>query len=332
MGFKRVHHLQMPKLGLGSFRFFLAFLVAISHLWEDMLHGPAAYAVWGFFVLSGFLMTLILTTKYGLHADGLKKYAFNRFLRIYPSYIIGCILGVVVLFLCNNFNIADSHALNPAFHLPKDVFSYICNIFMAPLGANGLLVPVAGALFVEVWAYMLMPFAAKSKSAAWLALILTFFANYQYGFDPGSFAIRYSSFATSIMGFFIGSLCWHYYEYLKRFSMPFISFLVWCIHAILWYVDVYYPWQYGIYISLFVSAWVVVSLFPIKTVKTDKILGDMSYLLYLLHTTVGMCVFPFYGGRNIDFFFVSFIITCILSYIMVVYFEHPLQRKFKLKA
>ena len=60
-------------IGLGTFRFFLAFLVAISHLWENMIGGPAAYAVWGFFVLSGFLMTLILTTKYGFTKQGIQN-------------------------------------------------------------------------------------------------------------------------------------------------------------------------------------------------------------------------------------------------------------------
>ena len=73
-------------LGIGSWRFFLAFLVVISHLWKDMIGGPAAYAVWGFYVLSGYLMTLVLNEKYGPSINGLKRYAYNRFLRIYPLY------------------------------------------------------------------------------------------------------------------------------------------------------------------------------------------------------------------------------------------------------
>ncbi|MCI1709030.1 MAG: hypothetical protein LKM39_00445 [Chiayiivirga sp.] len=66
-------------LGFGTWRLFLALLVGASHLWVDMVAGPAAYAVWGFFVLSGYLMTHVLSTKYGFSARGLAGYAHNRF-------------------------------------------------------------------------------------------------------------------------------------------------------------------------------------------------------------------------------------------------------------
>ena len=72
-------------LGLGSWRLLLAFLVAISHLWARMLHGPAAYAVWGFYLLSGYLMTHVLRTKYGFRPRGLLAYASNRVLLRGPN-------------------------------------------------------------------------------------------------------------------------------------------------------------------------------------------------------------------------------------------------------
>ena len=49
----------------GIYRYSLAFCVAISHLWGGMIAGPAAYAVWGFYCLSGYLMTLILSEEGG---------------------------------------------------------------------------------------------------------------------------------------------------------------------------------------------------------------------------------------------------------------------------
>lgn len=312
--------------GLGAFRFFLAFLVAISHLWEDMLPGPAAYAVWGFFVLSGFLMTLVLRNKYGITREGIKNYLFNRWLRIYPSYIVGCLFGIVILFVLRGEN---TTVLNPAFFFPERIIDYVGNIIMSPFHLRGYFVPVAGALFTEVWAYMLMPFSASSKSAAWLGLILSIFANCNYGFEIASFADRYSLFAPAIIGFFVGSLCQHYMDYLSKVSMPMVSLLVWCLHACLWWVSQSYPWKGGIYVSLLCSAWVVVSLFPKKTGSLDKLLGDMSYLVYLLHTTVGMCLYWYFGNRTFAFFLVVFMLTVLLSYIMVVCYERPLQQCFK---
>lgn len=318
------------KIGLGSFRFFLASLVAISHLWENMMHGPAAYSVWGFYVLSGFLMTLILTQKYGFSCEGLRKYVFNRFLRIYPSYFVGCIFGIIVLVLVIQSGM-DTHALNPAFHYPANFQSALCNVFMLPLRCDGSLVPVAGALWTEFWAYGLMIFSARSRSAAWLGLILTAFANYGYGFDTSTFTMRYSYFAPSIMGFFVGSLCVHYYDLLKKSSMPVISLTSWCLHCVIWLWFPSYPWETGIYVSLLLSAWVVVSLFPVKSNSADKLLGDISYLMYLMHTTIGMCIYRYFGERSIVFFATTYVLTLIVSYIMVKYFERPIQKHFKKK-
>lgn len=154
--------------GVGTWRFFLSFLVAISHLYGHMIHGPAAYAVWGFFVLSGFLMSLVLTKKYGFSPSGLKDYAQNRFLRIYPSYIFSVILGIGVLFVLKRYHF-ETTVLNPAFQRPGSLYEFISNFLMIPFAVGGLFVPVASALFVEVWAYALMlswPTAAMPPSSA----------------------------------------------------------------------------------------------------------------------------------------------------------------------
>ena len=71
--------------------------VAISHLWGGMIGGPAAYAVWGFYCLSGYLMTLVLNEKYGFSPRGLARFAINRALRIYPAYYVVC-TGMFLLF------------------------------------------------------------------------------------------------------------------------------------------------------------------------------------------------------------------------------------------
>ena len=99
----------------GIYRYGLAFCVAISHLWAGMIGGPAAYAVWGFYCLSGFLMTLILNEKYGFSRRGLVNFAFNRMLRIYPAYYAVC-AGMFLLFCF----VPDAAArFLPNLHMPR---------------------------------------------------------------------------------------------------------------------------------------------------------------------------------------------------------------------
>jgi peptidoglycan/LPS O-acetylase OafA/YrhL len=314
------------KLGLGTWRIFLALLVAISHLWAGMIDGPAAYAVWGFFVLSGYLMTLVLTTRYGTAADGIRRFVRNRILRIYPMFIVAGALGVATILALRQEGI-DPERLNPQFMLPQSVWEWVGNLGMIPfLPTRGLPVPVAAALFVEVWAYMLMPLFARNRSAAILGLAVTAAANLQYGFNVASFDARYCGFATGLMPFAVGSLACHYRASLQRFVAPRLSVLLWCVHALLWLANVYWPWTYGLLVSIPLSGWVVLSLIGAESGRADKFAGDLSYPIYLLHTTVGAWFLPLFGlGRGFAFFVVAFVVTLIASWGMLVLIDRPIQ-------
>lgn len=313
-------------LGLGSWRFLLAFFVVISHLYADMFGGPAAYSVWGFFVLSGFLMTEILKNKYGFNINGLKNYALNRFLRIYPLYYLSLLLGIFTIFFLSKYNI-EPKVLNPQFYLPENLYSWFTNITLLPLSHSGLPVPVSGALAVEVGVYLLIPFMAYSKNAAWIGVILSLLISLKMGISVDTFATRYTEFLPCYFAFGIGSLINHYKVELQTISMPKLSIFVWLVHCLVIGIINTWPWTYGLYLSVLLSAWVVISLYQIKSTKIDIILGDLSYPVYLLHTTVGAWFIYIYGvNRNFEFFLVSFIITVVLSYILLVIFDHPIQK------
>jgi peptidoglycan/LPS O-acetylase OafA/YrhL len=261
----------------GTWRFFLAFVVALSHLWAGMIDGPAAYAVWGFFVLSGYLMTLVLSTKYGIAPAGLRQFATNRLLRIYPSFIAAGALGIATILALRPIGI-DPAGLNPQFLLPRNVSEWFSNLAMVPfVTQQGLPVPVAAALFVEVWAYALMPLFAGSRGAACLGLALAVCANLQFGFGMATFVLRYCGFATGLMPFAAGAVVYHYRDALRRFASPVLSLLCWCVHGLYWLHDAYWPWTYGLWLSVPLSAWVVLSLAEMKSHPSDKIAGDLSY-------------------------------------------------------
>ncbi|WP_428488546.1 acyltransferase family protein [Rhodopila sp.] len=315
------------KIGLGSWRLFLALLVAISHLWAGMIDGPAAYAVWGFFVLSGYLMTLVLTIKYGIAPCGLGRFAFNRLLRIYPSFIVAGVFGIVTILVLRRIGV-DPTILNPQFMLPQSGQEWVGNLAMVPfVSQQGLPVPVSAALFVEVWAYALMPLFAQSKAAAMLGLAVASFANLQFGFGMPTFVARYCGFATGLMPFALGAVVCHYRGSLRRFAHPILSVLIWCAHGCYWLVNVYWPWTYGLWLSVPLSAWVVLSLAEIRSSPADNIAGELSYPVYLLHTTMAAWFLPVFGfGRSFMFFAASFAVTLLAAWGMLVMIDRPMQR------
>ena len=49
----------------GTFRYLLAHMVVVSHLWRAISIWAGTYAVFSFFLLSGYLMALVLHSTYG---------------------------------------------------------------------------------------------------------------------------------------------------------------------------------------------------------------------------------------------------------------------------
>jgi peptidoglycan/LPS O-acetylase OafA/YrhL len=314
-------------MSLGSWRFFLALLVAVSHLWEQMIHGPAAYAVWGFFLISGYLMTHILKTRYADGLRGLGDYAINRFLRIYPAYWIACLFGWVALILMPLQGVNPA-VLNAQFVMPGNWRDWLTNIGLLPLwGAGNLLVPVSSALGIEVGVYLLMPLLARAPAAAWLGLVLSALLNGQYGLEPQSFALRYSQFLTCFMAFAAGSLVSHYQQPLSRLAAPRASTLAWLAHSLLWLVWDAWPWTLGLYVSLPLTAWVLVSFCGRKPSAMDRWLGDLSYPVYLFHSVMAVWWMGYFGlQRSWDFMLTGLAGTLVLSCAVVMWVDRPLER------
>lgn len=312
--------------GIGSWRLLLAGFVAASHLWARMVQGPAAYAVWGFYVLSGYLMTYVLIRKYGFDARGIKDYAFNRFIRIYPGYWIALVLGVVVYTILTRNGI-DPTQLNPEYFLPTG-WSWLNPLTLFPLFPHtGLPVAVSNALAIEIGAYILMPLLARSRAAAWVTAIISGLVALDLGFTTDTFATRYATLVPSLLPFAVGSLLCHYRSYLARFAAPHLSIVVWLVHAVAWWKFPSWPWSYGLYVSVVLSAWVTLSLAQKKPTRTDTLFGDLSYPVYLLHTIVGACFLGIWGpARPLRFAVLAIAVTLVVSFIMMLFVERPLYR------
>lgn len=76
-------------------RFLLASLVVFHHLAEVPFAGH--HAVIFFFVLSGYLITLVMQERYGYGAACVARFWANRALQLYPAYLVT--LGLTLLAL-----------------------------------------------------------------------------------------------------------------------------------------------------------------------------------------------------------------------------------------
>lgn len=319
--------MKMPSIGFGACRLILASLVAASHLLDGMVHGYAAYAVWAFFVLSGFLMTMVLTTRYGFDGKGLRAYAFNRFMRIFPLYWLAAAVGLATLWYAGRNGI-DLQQINGEFYWPQSTEQWV-HVVTLFVGAErgGLPVPVSNALAIEVGYYVLMPLMARSRSTAWFAFVIAVALNLKLGINMDSFADRYSTFLPCMLPFAVGSLACHYRDALSRFSMPWTSTILWLLHGLLWLKVPVWPWTWGLYASLVLSVWMVVSLHRHRSGVVDRMLGDLSYPVYLIHTTVAAWfVCPCGFSRPLGFFLQAFALTLFLSWLIVKLIDRPLSR------
>src|SRR6202035_4460687 len=69
-------------------RYILALLVADTHLWPVGWGWLGAQAVFGFYTLSGYLMTRVLHERYGFEWSGTAAFLSNRVLRLWPAYLV----------------------------------------------------------------------------------------------------------------------------------------------------------------------------------------------------------------------------------------------------
>jgi peptidoglycan/LPS O-acetylase OafA/YrhL len=318
-------------MGLGTFRYFLAFFVLASHLWLDMPHGFAAYSVWGFFLLSGFLMSYVVDNKYRYSYAGIMNYFYNRALRIYPLYWISFLIGITSMLILEKHGV-NYKLLNPGFGYPDSLYHWICNILLLPDYFFSNPVPVANALRIECFYYLLIPFFARYRLLAWLGFLAGAIWNIYILMDPttnhvDSFGVRYATIGPCSIAFIGGSLLYHYKDYLAVFSNKYLSIVAWILHACIWLYFPYYPWGMGLYISLFFTSWVILSLYKETSSKWDIFLGDLSYPVYLLHTTIGALLMNFFSDfRSLKHMLTGLFVTNIVCYLLIKAIDKPLKK------
>jgi peptidoglycan/LPS O-acetylase OafA/YrhL len=154
----------------GMVRFVLATLVVLFHITKLVFLGPLA--VFCFFILSGYWVSLMYENKYSKKSNPIMIFYVSRLSRLLPLFYL---ISIFTFFFISVFT---PELLNPyeSFSL-KGFFFWFSNIFL--FGYNQLLFRPLGpawSLDIELQFYILLPFLfflMKSKFSRVLSLLIS---------------------------------------------------------------------------------------------------------------------------------------------------------------
>lgn len=335
----------------GILRTTLALMVMVYHLFAGVLP-LGTYAVFGFYIISGYLMTLIMNTSYGHTWFGRYSFGVNRFLRLYPQYWAAVIFSILLIYFLGSEVTTNYHA---SIFIPTSLEGVLHNFLMAfpswhPNSINPRLVPPTWALTVEIFFYILICFGISKtfkRVKIWLLLSVCYVVGSYVAGLP--WQDRYFPVAAASLPFSIGSAIFfvsksnHMQElYFKLkvssihlFSLMLINCLVWMILSSL---NIGKLVEIGLYINILICSLLVYSIVIGGEIlkinrKADKLIGDFSYPIYLLHWQSGLLVSflifgePFHelSARGLISLVGSILFVIIFSLLFIWSIDKPIQ-------
>ncbi|SRR5258708_6825473 len=345
---------------MGLLRVFFAISVLIFHSGSFFGYNivTSQVAVFSFFIISGFYMGLILEKKYANHK---RLFITNRFLRIYPLYLL--MFSITLLFTLGKFSFHIGLPDNAIRHyftyssygsdisfffdilnlvLRNVTLIFTSDYFLASDKTGGyLLIPQAWTLQVELLFYLLIPFVilfSKKLFILFFGFYLLLFFGFILPHDLLSHLTLTFAFLTSLLYFLLGVISYRYiYKSLKKKQLSSYVFLfvsLFFLTYVLLYefvpIKVAFPFL-GItdfpYYILFVVCTPFLFLFTSRSVL-DRFIGELSYPIYLIH------MFFIKLLSNVSFFrhdsnyktIAVLTLTIVFSILIVRYFEVPIDR------
>jgi peptidoglycan/LPS O-acetylase OafA/YrhL len=333
---------------MGTFRVILAIAVMLSHITttlgasivnRESLHILiwSGQAVFAFFIISGFYMSLIINEKYAKLPNGTSRYYLNRALRLYPvhwmvlaMYIAGALVTSTPYFLTGGF-------MDP---LGRWLYAVVANVFLVGVEIPVLINVDNGrfmtgpiwSLSLECYFYLMAPFIVgrSIRTLALLAVVALALRLSLYFAGLPVHPWRYFFFPSVLVFFLMGSLCYHAYvwvrdkPYARRLGIAAALLLAVCtVTPALWTAsDLDQPVAWLFYALVWIATPLLFNLS--KRSRLDNLLGQLSYPIYLSHVLVIV------GVKRIDTFgidkgLVATVGTLALSVCLYVFIDRPIE-------
>ncbi len=356
---------------MGVLRFLLALSVLALHtspIFGLTLVGGDV-AVQAFYIISGFYMSLVLTDKYEItNWKGYKIFITNRLLKLYPVYWLTLlallIVGISSVWISKSTYIFQYYINNKNLLTPLNIVYFIVsNIFILGqdllfiIGFHNnnyffqtdysnanislhrfLFIKQAWTISLEIYFYLLVPFIHKLKTQTIISIAILLFASRFYIYSKGYFEQPWSyQFFPFEVGFFLVGLLAHRWYNLnislinKRLSLTSLIVIITSTFMFQYFGSNGLLKKY-IYLSLFACC--VPFIFEAtKNNKIDKVIGETSYPIYIVHGLIGLIIvalIPKIGDRaGIINLLISFIFAILFNQIVFKYIERYRQKRIK---
>lgn len=340
---------------MGIIRLLLSLSVLVAHSegkFKILFSAPEA--VFSFFVISGFYMALILDNKYQ------SKFVFylNRALRIFPIYWIVLFLTVILAlgktsllgaptnFITHYFQYSAHlsgtefaiETINYIFRnltllISKDYFGILQN--QAP---GYLVIYQAWTLPIELLFYLISPFFIRTKKKTLIFVVIYVVLFYgiilPFRLIPEKSLTVY--FLQTLPYFILGSLSYHYvYKRIKnikgitkKVKLPalylfFIGFLI-----IYPYFNLGFSFTSTAFRVIYYLAFAIFVSFIFnmsKDSKLDRVIGELSYPVYISHFVFIKLVSPItLLATSLPGLFIVILSTLVFSFLLNRYVQIPI--------
>lgn len=305
------------------------------HLDNDLLKFLAGVGKLGvdfFFVLSGFIIAYT-TYQYRDNKSYLRKYIFNRVIRIYIPYLP---IGIAMLLL---------YYLFPSVSNSDRSVSLLTSLFLIPHGNPAL--SVAWTLVFEMFFYIIYSLNFFSRKL-WYAILIFWISGIvgvavlQVSPTNAFLKIIFNLYNLEfILGVFVAYLVRnHIFTRLDKWRLV-IPAAVFLIFLLMKYYDVsLFPFSQNLIFALAAAGFVWVGTVAFTKKINEKniwmMLGNSSYSLYLLHNPLQsflVRLVPSVNGQMMimmEFLAVVFL-CCVISYVYYLIFEKHLMNFVKKK-
>jgi peptidoglycan/LPS O-acetylase OafA/YrhL len=285
-------------------RFGLSATVLQAHIWPLGAPWLAWQSVFAFYTLSGFLMTRVLQQRYGFSPAGFAAFALNRFLRLWPAYLVVAGLTCIALVF------VDMRFMYSPLHFPRGPLDWMVNFSVVGLvgfspgylGRYAFIVPNSWSLSIELISYALLAafFARTSKH------LLAFVA-------LGVVALTVSS-----------AICagdtWQAYCFQNRYTVVQAGFIPFAFGGLLFFHADYFNKYVGTPLVLFALAFIGIELLiyasPMLQYTIAPFVGSIAIGGLIVRNAHRPIVLPwsdFWGRASYHLFIAQWALAALLS-------------------